>query len=75
MRAFLQKIVETKRLLLNSHEDYGRRNIARCVIATYASIFFLYKFNCRRKAEKIEQEKKVLKHLAIKDALARARLV
>lgn len=76
MRAnFLNQIVATKRQLLNSHEQYGRRNIAICVIATYASIFLLVKFNGKLKAKKLEKEKVTLKHSAIKDALARAGLL
>ncbi|VDL73113.1 unnamed protein product [Nippostrongylus brasiliensis] len=36
IRGFWQQVVSTKRLYLNPHEHFGRANICRAALASYA---------------------------------------
>ncbi|VDM68929.1 unnamed protein product [Strongylus vulgaris] len=49
LRGYWQQIVATKRLYLNPHEHFGRANICRAALASYVGIYFLFKWNQKRK--------------------------
>lgn len=49
IRGFWHQIVTTKRLYLNPHEHFGRANICRAALASYVGIYFLFKWNQKRK--------------------------
>ncbi|EGT37102.1 hypothetical protein CAEBREN_04009 [Caenorhabditis brenneri] len=69
VRGIWQSIVQTKRLYLNPHEQFGRANICRAALVSYVGMYFLFKWNQNRKvicfnAEIARAERKAAKSIA-----------
>lgn len=71
VRGFWQQIVATKRLYLNPHEHFGRANICRAALASYVGIYFLFKWNQKRKANNLRALQASERVNVLNDALAR----
>ncbi|WKX96704.1 hypothetical protein Q1695_012834 [Nippostrongylus brasiliensis] len=71
IRGFWQQVVSTKRLYLNPHEHFGRANICRAALASYVGIYFLFKWNQKRKARNLRALQASERGNVLNDALAR----
>ncbi|KAK5978068.1 hypothetical protein GCK32_008382 [Trichostrongylus colubriformis] len=72
VREFWNKVVTTKRLYLNPHEHFGRANIFRAAMATYIGMYFLFRWNQKRKARNLRELQSAERVNILNDALARA---
>jgi hypothetical protein len=75
IRGAWQAVVNTKRTYLNPHEHFGRMNITRAVMATYVAIFLAVRWNGKRKAKALEQQKIKEKENILKDAMVSVNLL
>ncbi|KAK5972784.1 hypothetical protein GCK32_016384 [Trichostrongylus colubriformis] len=72
VREFWNKVVTTKRLYLNPHEHFGRANIFRAAMASYIGMYFLFRWNQKRKARNLRELQSAERVNILNDALARA---
>ncbi|PAV71240.1 hypothetical protein WR25_01159 [Diploscapter pachys] len=73
-RSIWNSIVSTKRMILNPHEQYGRANIFRACVLSYACIYLYLRARGQKKERALQQQKLTEKKSAVSDALARAGL-
>ncbi|PIO56313.1 hypothetical protein TELCIR_22288 [Teladorsagia circumcincta] len=71
VRGFWNQIVTTKRAYLNPHEHFGRANIFRAAMASYVGIYFLFRWNQKRKARNLQELQAAEREHVLNDALAR----
>ncbi|XGW08007.1 hypothetical protein V3C99_010825 [Haemonchus contortus] len=71
IRGMWQQVVNTKRLYMNPHEHFGRANICRAALATYVGIYFLFRWNQKRKARNLQKLQAAERVNILNDALAR----
>ncbi|CAJ0587033.1 unnamed protein product, partial [Mesorhabditis spiculigera] len=67
-------LANLKHAYLNPHEHFGRQNICRAALATYAAAYFALKWRGQKKAKALEIEKQRERQNVVSDALARAGL-
>ncbi|KAK6019030.1 hypothetical protein OSTOST_15352 [Ostertagia ostertagi] len=71
VRGFWNQVVTTKRAYMNPHEHFGRANIFRAAMASYVGIYFLFKWNQKRKARNLQELQAAERENVLNDALAR----